>query len=110
MIGKGELSRIPDVGLLINSARQAPSTKAPSWPNCAVGASAPFWISFPKEPLPADSPFRRIPNVLFTPNTAGFSLDVYTQMGREIALDLLRWRVDEPLRLAVDARRWDLLV
>jgi lactate dehydrogenase-like 2-hydroxyacid dehydrogenase len=56
-----------------------------------------------------DSPLVGLPGVLLTPHAAGFSLDLYAAMGREVAGDLLRWHAGQPPRHAVDVRRWGLL-
>jgi len=109
MIGRSQLARIPDGGLFINSSRASAIDYDALLAELRSGRIRAVLDVFPKEPLPADSPFHGLPGVLLTPHTAGFSLDVYLQMGREIVADLLRWQAGEPLRLGVDARRWELL-
>lgn len=109
MIGADHLARIPDGGILINSSR--PHVYDPDALLAALrtGRFRAVLDVFPQEPLPADSPLYELPNVTLTPHTAGYSADVYASMGRELVADLLRWEAGEPLRLAVDARRWELL-
>ena len=109
IIGAAQLARIPDGGLFINSSRAPAIDYDALLAELRSGRIRAVLDVFPKEPLPVDSPFRSLPNVLLTPHTAGFSMDVYAQMGREVVADLLRWHAGEPLRLGVDAKRWELL-
>lgn len=109
LIGAAELARVPDGGLFINSSRAPALDHDALLAELRTGRFRAVLDVFPREPLPPDSPLRGLPGVLLTPHTAGFSLDTYLAMGREVVADLLRWQAGEPLRLAVDAGRWDVL-
>jgi len=109
LLGAAQLARIPDGGLFINSSRAGVIDYAALTAELATGRFQAVLDVFPREPLPADSPLYGMPNVVLTPHTAGYSADIYGRMGREVVGDLLRWAAGEAPRMAVDARRWDLL-
>ncbi len=109
MVGAAQLSRIPEGGVLINSSRPHVYDQDALLAELRTGRFRAVLDVFPQEPLPADSPLYALPNVLLTPHTAGYSADVYAAMGREVVDDLLRWEAGESPRMAVDARRWELL-
>ena len=109
LVGAAELAQIPDGGLFINSARSAVVNTEALLRALRTGRFHAVLDVFPTEPLPPDSPFAGLPNVTLSPHTAGFSTDIYAQMGREIVADLLRWQAGDPMRLSVDAARWELL-
>ena len=103
------LRRIPDGGLLINSARPADMDYDALAAELRHGRFHAVLDVFPQEPLPRDSALYGVDNVTLSPHTAGFSVDIYAAIGREMVADLLRWERGEPVRLAVDAARWPLL-
>lgn len=109
LIGRAQLARIPDGGLLINSSRAGVIDYDALHAELASGRIRAALDVFPREPLPPESPFYGLPNVILTPHIAGYSVDVYARMGHEVVADLLRWQAGEAPRMAVDARRWELL-
>lgn len=109
LIGAAQLRRIPDGGLFLNSSRAGVVQQDALLAELRTGRIRAVLDVFPQEPLPPDSPLVGLPGVLLTPHAAGFSLDLYAEMGREIVGDLLRWHAGQPPRHAVDARRWELL-
>jgi phosphoglycerate dehydrogenase-like enzyme len=109
LIGRDQLRRIPDGGIFLNSARASVVDYEALVEELRTGRFRAILDVFPEEPLPADSPLYGLPNVLLTPHTAGYSADVYARIGREVVADLLRWQAGQPPRMAVDARRWEIL-
>jgi phosphoglycerate dehydrogenase-like enzyme len=60
---------------------------------------------FAAEPLPSDSPYYRLPNVILTPHVAG-AFPNLNVADRDVFVDLLRRFVrGEPLRMVVDRER-----
>jgi len=57
---------------------------------------------FEDEPLPADSPFWTLPNVLITPHTSGFRLDHWDAATALFAANLRCFEAGEPLANVVD--------
>jgi phosphoglycerate dehydrogenase-like enzyme len=51
---------------------------------------------FDAEPLPADHPYRSLPNVVLTPHRAGGTVESYRRIGRHLVNDLERFRRGEP--------------
>jgi phosphoglycerate dehydrogenase-like enzyme len=60
---------------------------------------------FTEEPLPVDSPFWDLPNVIVTPHIAGELGDWPLAVGRLFADNLKRYLAAEPLRNVVDPQR-----
>jgi phosphoglycerate dehydrogenase-like enzyme len=60
---------------------------------------------FATEPLPADSPLWRLPNVIIAPHLSG-NTDQYSRRFTDLFLEnLARFRAGEPLRNVVDLAR-----
>jgi len=108
LLGEAELARIPDGALFVNSARAAVVDYEALTRHLAAGRFRAVLDVFPEEPLPASSPLYRLPNVLLTPHLAGYSEDVYADMGRAVARDVARLARGEPAELAVDPARWSI--
>ena len=53
---------------------------------------------FAREPLPADHPFRRLPNVLATPHIGYVSRQNYRQFFTQMIEDLQAWHAGQPIR------------
>jgi phosphoglycerate dehydrogenase-like enzyme len=109
LIGRDQLRRIPDGGLFINSSRAGVVDYAALAGELATGRFRAVLDVFPQEPLPEDSPLRRVPGATLTPHIAGYSADVYARMGRSVVEDLLRWDRGEAPAMGVDAARWAIL-
>lgn len=70
----------------------------------------PIWAAldvFDREPLPLDSPVRRLENVLLTPHEAGHTVDTYLQQGQAMVDEIARFFRGEELhdRIAPEAFR-----
>jgi phosphoglycerate dehydrogenase-like enzyme len=106
MIGEAELRAMRPTGVLVNIARGAVVVE-----DALVRALREGWIAgaaldvFEKEPLPADSPFWDMENVILTPHISG-GTEIYNQRAVQIFVDNLRCYVaGEPLRNVVDSAR-----
>lgn len=109
MIGASHLAGLRDGALFVNVAR--------SW---LVDQDAllvelrknRFWAAldvFDEEPLPLDSPFRTLPNVLVSPHEAGHSLDSYARQGMAMVDEVERFLRGEPLRHQIAPERFALM-
>lgn len=109
LIGSAQLGRLRDGALLVNVAR--------SWlvDQDALHAElrrGRIWAAldvFDDEPLPAESPFRTIPNALITPHQAGYTRDTYMRQGLEMVEEVERFLKGEPLRHRIAPERWGLM-
>lgn len=101
LIGARELSLLQDGALFINTAR--------AW---AVDGEAlrreleagRLWAAldvFDEEPLPADSPLRRLENVLLTPHIAGQTVDSYYGLGECMVEEIERFFAGQPLHYQI---------
>ncbi len=60
---------------------------------------------FAEEPLPANSPFWKLPNVIISPHIAGFSLHYHARAAKMFAENLRRYLEGEPLLNIYDPTR-----
>ena len=107
MIGENEFSMIRDGALFVNASRGPIIDELALIDALKKGRFRAFLDVYEREPLPADSELRRLPNVLLMPHRAGPSNDLYPKIGREIILDMIRFRDGEPLKYEI--RREDAL-
>lgn len=103
LIDAEALRAMRSTAYLVNIARGAVVDEA-----ALITALKEGWIAgagldtFQTEPLPADSPFWSLPNVLVTPHCSGFSARI-TERTIALFLDnLTRYRLGKPLRNVVD--------
>jgi phosphoglycerate dehydrogenase-like enzyme len=61
------------------------------------------------EPLPADSPLYRLPNIVITPHIAGSMGKEVTRMADWMIDEFTSWKAGRPLRYAITAERLSLL-
>jgi phosphoglycerate dehydrogenase-like enzyme len=106
MIGEAELRAMKPSAVLINIARGPVTVEA-----ALVRALQESWIAgaaldvFDEEPLPPESPFWDMDNVIVTPHISG-GTEIYNQRAVEIfAANLKRYLAGEPLENVVDPAR-----
>lgn len=106
MLGARELALIQDGALFINTARASVVDQDALLQELQTGR---FWAAldvFDPEPLPVDSPLRRLDNVLLTPHIAGLTRDSHFGMGSEMVAEIRRLFVDQvPLRYEITRER-----
>ena len=99
IVGEAELRRMKASAFLINTSRAGLVDQA-----ALVRALEEGWIAgagldvFDTEPLSADSPFRRLPNVLPLPHLGYVSRDNYTRFFTQAVEDIEAWRAENPVR------------
>ncbi len=106
MIGEAELRAMKPSAVLINIARGPVTVEG-----ALIRALQEGWIAgaaldvFDQEPLPPESPFWDMENVIVTPHISG-GTEIYNQRAVEIfAANLKRYLADEPLENVVDPAR-----
>lgn len=98
LVGEEELRRMKPGAFLVNVARGSVVDSA-----ALARALREGWIAgaaldvFEEEPLPPESPFWELPNLLITPHTAAFSPSYWPQMADRFLLELRRFLAGEPL-------------
>ena len=101
MIGERELSLIRDGALFVNTSRGAVVDEAALIRALSEKRFYAFLDVFEHEPLDKTSPLRKLDNVYLMPHKAGPANDLYSYIGREIVLDMIRFKNGEPLKYSV---------
>jgi phosphoglycerate dehydrogenase-like enzyme len=97
LIGAEQLALLPDDALLVNVARgKLVDTDALVAETGSGRLRAALDVTEP-EPLPADHPLWRIPNVLISPHVGGASSAFFPRADRLVAAQLRRFAAGEPL-------------
>jgi len=100
LLGRDDLRRMKPTALLINTSRGPIVDEA-----ALVTALREHWIAgagldvFDVEPVPADSPFRSLPNVLATPHLGYVTQANYGVYYGEAAEDVLAFLTGSPIRV-----------
>ncbi|MCJ2015622.1 D-2-hydroxyacid dehydrogenase family protein [Methylobacterium sp. J-076] len=99
ILGEAELQRMRPGAYLVNTSRAGLVDQA-----ALLRALEEGWIAgagldvFDTEPLPADSPYRRLPNVLALPHLGYVSRANYTRFFTQAVEDLDAWLAGAPIR------------
>ncbi|SEH30404.1 Phosphoglycerate dehydrogenase [Methylobacterium sp. UNC300MFChir4.1] len=99
LLGAAELRRMRRDAFLVNTSRAPIIDQA-----ALVQALKDGWIAgagldvFETEPLPADSPFRRLPNVLALPHLGYVSRNNYRTFFTQAVEDIEAWLAGAPIR------------
>lgn len=95
LIGARELGLLKTGALLINTARGPIIDETALLAELRTGRIQAALDVFCNEPLPADSPFRVLPNCIATPHKPGGTVDTYRAEGRMVTEDLCRFLAGE---------------
>ena len=101
MLGSRELSLIQDGAVFVNTARSVVVDQDALSSELQTGR---FWAAldvFDQEPLPVDSPFRDLDNVMLTPHVAGLSVDSYQGLISLAVDEVTRFFQGQPLQYQV---------
>ncbi|MEG9527379.1 MAG: D-2-hydroxyacid dehydrogenase family protein, partial [Hyphomicrobiales bacterium] len=99
LLGEAELRRMRRDAILVNTSRAPIVDQA-----ALVRALAEGWIAgagldvFETEPLPPDSPFRSLPNVLALPHLGYVSRNNYRTFFTQAVEDIEAWLAGSPIR------------
>ena len=106
MIGAAELAALPRGAALINIGRGSLVDEPALVDALRDGRPATAWLDvFAEEPLPADSPLWRMPNVLVSPHSASTSDRENARITDLFCRNLERFRAYEPLENVLDPVR-----
>lgn len=97
LLGRRELALIPDGGLLVNTARSWLVDEPALVEELRSGRIDAAIDVFDDEPLPVDSPLRRLPNVLLTPHEAAGTLEARHRQGATVVGEIDRFLDGRPL-------------
>ncbi|MFE6765583.1 hydroxyacid dehydrogenase [Streptomyces sp. NPDC057689] len=108
LIGAGELSRLPDMATVINTARGSLVDADALAAECAAGRLFAILDVTDPEPLPGDSPLRHTARVMVTPHIAGSLGSEIGRLTDHVLDELARWTRSLPLRAEITAEHWAL--
>jgi phosphoglycerate dehydrogenase-like enzyme len=98
MIGAEQLRRLGDGTIFINTARSALVDEDALIAALKENRFVAAIDVFDTEPLPADSPFRSLPNAILSPHAAGHTADTHKRQGATAVEEIGRFLRGEPLR------------
>ena len=108
MIGRDQLRRMRDGAVLINTARGGVIDHDALLEECRKGRIIAVLDVTEPEPLPPDSPFRKLKNVYVTPHVAGAGYYGYHMIGKIVVKSLEDFFAGRPVKDALDMSRYDI--
>jgi phosphoglycerate dehydrogenase-like enzyme len=109
MIGARQLKRLREGALFVNCSRGAVLNHDALYTEAASGRIRVVLDVTTPEPLPADSPFRKLPNVILTPHVSGAGLYGYWKIGASTVQALEDFFAERPVDGAVPFDRYATL-
>jgi phosphoglycerate dehydrogenase-like enzyme len=109
MLGAAELARIPDGGVVVNTARSALVDTAALLAELRTGRLSAALDVFDEEPVPADSEWWRLPNVLLTPHLGARTAHSRRTQGAIVVDEIRRYCAGRELRHEVFPATYDLM-
>lgn len=109
MLGAAHFAAMKDGALFINSARTWVLDEDALIEELKTGRIRAVLDVFGKEPLPADSPLRDLPNVFLTPHVAGATQESRSRLVEAIARDMARFFAGEQPQMAVTWERLQIM-
>lgn len=109
MIDAEHLARLGDGAIVINTARSALIDTDALVAELATGRISAGLDVFDTEPLPADSPFYGLPNVVVLPHVGAATIETRHGQGNGVVAELQRHLTGQPLRDEVTLDRYDRL-
>lgn len=101
------LSRLPDHALFVNVARGQLVDETALFSEAQSGRIQIALDVMIREPLPANSPWREIPNSIYSPHIAGPTLDRLPGIGQQAMENIRRYLSQEPLAHLVTLDLYD---
>ena len=101
MLGAEQFSWLQDGAVFINTARTHPIDEAALLAELQSGRISAALDVFEQEPLPDDSPFRRLDNVIISPHIAAVTEQAYRRQGRIVTDEVARYLSVGELRYEV---------
>lgn len=105
MIGAAELARLADGTMFVNSARAGLVDYDALEREVGSGRINAALDVFPDEPLPADSVWRSMPNVIISPHEAGHTYEGHQRQGLAMVGEIERCIRGESLMYGIEAAR-----
>ncbi|HKS44439.1 MAG TPA: hydroxyacid dehydrogenase [Amycolatopsis sp.] len=108
LIGANQLKLLPDSATVINTARGSLIDSDALAAECASGRLFAILDVTDPEPLPLDSPLRRLAQVRVTPHIAGSLGSEVGRLTDHVLDELARWTKQQPLQAEITEQTWAL--
>lgn len=109
LIGARELALLPDGAMSTNTARSWVMDQDALLAELQSGRIQAALDVFDEEPLPLDSPFRQLDNVILTPHIAGGTVEARYRQGQYMVEEMQRFLASEPLKYQVTKQMLDTM-
>jgi phosphoglycerate dehydrogenase-like enzyme len=109
MIGERQLGLLPDGAVFINTARAWAIDQEALLRELRTGRISAALDVFEPEPLPPDSPFRALDNVILTPHEAGHAREARARQGMAMVEEIERFLAGRPLQHQVTAEQYPIM-
>lgn len=109
LLGARELALLRDHTLLVNSARGGLIDADALLAEVRTGRISAALDVFGTEPLPDDSQWRQLPEVIISPHSAGHTVDSHLRQGVAMVAEVERFLDRKPLKYAVDPATFAVL-
>lgn len=97
MIGARELALLQDGAIFVNTARSRVIDMDALLAELQTGRFQAALDVFDEEPLPEESPFRKLNNAILTPHVAGATVEARQRQGQFMVDEMRRFLAGEPL-------------
>ena len=101
LVGAKQLALLPDGAVFVNTARSYLVDEAALLQELRKNRFVAALDVFDQEPLPQDSPFFQLDNVIVTPHVAGHSAQARWRQGQSIVDEIERFLAGQPLLYSV---------
>ena len=103
LLGKAQFAQLPAGAIVVNVGRaKIVDTDALIDALTSGHLGGASLDVFPQEPLPADHPLWKTPNVILTPHTSGFRRGHWDEVVELYADNIQRWLTGEPLKYRIE--------
>ena len=109
LVGAQQLALLRDGAIFVNCARSWVVDQDALLQTLQTGRIWAALDVFDQEPLPVDSPFRALPNVLLTPHQDGHTIDTNQQQGSAIVDEIERFFAGGELRYRISPESFALM-
>jgi len=109
MIGEAQFKKLKDGAVFINTSRGKVVDHDALLRECKTGRIIAVLDVTDPEPLPPDSPFRKLDNVIITPHISGAGYYGYFKIGDIVLESLEDFFADKPVKDAVNFSNYDIL-
>jgi phosphoglycerate dehydrogenase-like enzyme len=109
MIGERQFKKLKDGAVFVNTSRGKIVDHDALLRECKTGRIIAVLDVTDPEPLPPESPFRKLDNVIITPHISGAGYYGYFKIGDIVLESLENFFADKPVRDAVNFSNYDIL-